>query len=215
MSAAVERELNLLFRAGYRVVVLETFEEDRALRLLERAAGKSEREFHAWSLAAGWDGSGEGAGSLDLGLTAIRERTEPGVFVILDAHAVVQDAMAMRRLRDLASGLSGRRQTVVLVAPVLELPMELEREATHVQLPLPTAPELRRLFDRVAEATPDGQVDETAMGDCVRAALGLTGAEAVRVFRKAWMDAGAVDATAVARIVGEKRKALRLSLIHI
>ena len=209
MSQAVDRELQLLLRAGYRIIGCETFEEDRALHLLERAAERSERALHTWSLAAGLDGAGEGAGSFDLGLVSWADREEPAVLAVLDAHAVLADPVAIRRLRDALPRLAQRRQTLVLIGPVIDLPLELEREAGHLTLPLPGAPELRRMFDRVVAATPDGRVEPEALEECVRAALGLTGAEAARVFRKAWMHAGAVDAAAVAQVVSEKRKALR------
>ena len=38
MSQSVVTELSLLLRSGWRIVALETFEEDRALRILERAS---------------------------------------------------------------------------------------------------------------------------------------------------------------------------------
>ncbi len=46
-------ELELLLRSGWRVVVLETFEEDRALRVLEQVARTQERALVPWSSAAG------------------------------------------------------------------------------------------------------------------------------------------------------------------
>ncbi len=49
---ATERELGWLLRAGYRVVAFESFEEERALRVLERAAAQAERTLAVWSLAA-------------------------------------------------------------------------------------------------------------------------------------------------------------------
>ncbi len=209
MSQETERELGLLLRAGYRIVALESFEEDRALRMLERVAAKAERAVQVWSLAGGFDGSGEGAGSFDLGLVHWGEREGPAVLAVLDAHAVLSDPVAIRRLRDALPTLAQRRQTLVLMGPILDLPLELERECAHLSLPLPSAEELRRMFDRVVESTPDGRVEPGALDDCVRAALGLTGTEAARVFRKAWMHAGAVDQKAVAHVVSEKRKALR------
>jgi SpoVK/Ycf46/Vps4 family AAA+-type ATPase len=206
-SDATEKELVWLLRAGYRVLVLETFEEERALRVLERAAGQAERGFASWSLAGGVEG--RGAGSLDLGFRELEVLEKPLVLAVLDAQAVLAEAAAVRRLRDALPRLAQRKQTVVLLGPIVELPLELEREASRLTLPLPTADELRRLFERVAGAgaadAPPGEV----LDDCVRAALGLTGAEAVRVFRKAWLAAGALDGGAVAHVLREKQKALR------
>ncbi|MEN8159327.1 MAG: AAA family ATPase [Myxococcota bacterium] len=204
-SEATEKELVSLLRAGYRVLALESFEEERALRVIERAATQVERGFVTWSLAGGIEGRGEG--SLDAGLRELEGRDQPLVLAVLDAQAVLGDPVALRRLRDALPRLGQRRQTVVLLGPVVELPLELEREASRLMLPLPSADELRRLFERVVGKTrpPPRELLE----DCVRAALGLTGAEAVRVFRKAWLAAGALDGSAVAHVLREKQKALR------
>lgn len=204
---ASEKELGWLLRAGYRVVALESFEEERALRVLERAAAQAERALVVWSLAAGIEG--RGAGSFDAGLRELETLEKPLVLAVLDAQTVLAEPIAVRRLRDALPRLAQRRQTVVLLGPVVDLPLELEREASRIALPLPTADELRRLFERVASgsggAAPAGEV----LDECVRAAQGLTSAEAVRVLRKAWLAAGAFDGGTVAHVLREKQKALR------
>ncbi len=197
-------EIELLLRSGWRLICLETFEEDRALRLLERVARAGERAFVPWSVAMGLPG-GEGAGSLDDGLRSIAAREEPALFALFDPQRELDDPRTVRRLRDLLPVLSKRRQAIVLVGPALELPMELLREAGHAELPLPQARELEPLFRKLAE----GELDAAALAACVGAALGLTAAEAVRVFRKAVAQAGGVNDGAAACIVREKRQALR------
>ena len=209
MNADCVQEISLLIRAGWKVIALETFEEERALRALERAARSAKRELRTWSVATGLDQDGAGSGSLDEGLRAIAEIDEPAVFAILDARIPLRDFTATRRLRDMLLELGKRRQAVVLVGAVIELPLELEREAGRVTLPLPDASDLHGLFERVVESVAKIDVKPDLLDTCVRAALGLTGSEAVRVFRKAWMANGAIDGRTVAAIIREKRQALR------
>jgi hypothetical protein len=208
-SAAAD-ELRALVRAGWRLAVFETYEEERALNLLERVASGSERKLVPWTVAAGLGGGGEGTGSLDAGLMAISRCEEPALFAMLDAHRWLDDAIGLRRLRDLLPSLGVRKQCVVLVGPVFQLPLEIERDAGRVELPLPNAAELAHLFTRVLEqgeskvAKPDPEV----LGQAIRGALGLSSGEAVRVLRKALRTAGGLDARAVAEIVRDKRRAL-------
>jgi SpoVK/Ycf46/Vps4 family AAA+-type ATPase len=209
MSRSAEKELSLLLRAGYKLIALESFEEERAVRAATRAAETCERAFHTWSLATGLDGEGSGAGSLDAGLRALEAFEKPAVIALLDAHAVLSDPVALRRLRDAVARLGQRRQTLVFVAPLLDLPLELERETGRVTLPLPSASELRALFDKVVANMSGVKPEGDALDDCVRAALGLTGNEAVRVFRKACLAAGGIDEQTVAIVVREKQRALR------
>ena len=207
-SAAAD-ELRLLVRAGWRLAVFETFEEERALNLLERVATGNERKLISWTVAAGLSGSGAGAGSLDAGLCEIARCEEPALFAMLDAHRWLDDRTALRRLRDLLPSLGARKQCIVLIGPVFHLPIEIERDAGRVALALPNAPELAHLFARVLEgdakaARPDPEV----LGQAIRGALGLSSGEAVRVLRKALRSTGAFDGRAVAEIVREKRRAL-------
>ncbi len=206
-GGAAADELRLLVRAGWRLAVFETFEEERALNLLERVASGSERKLVTWTVAAGLAGSGDGSGSLDAGLAAIARCEEPALFAMLDAHRWLDDAIALRRLRDLLANLGARKQCVVLVGPVFHLPIEIERDAGHVALPLPGAAELAHLFHRVLEQG-ETKADPEVFGQAIRGALGLSSGEAVRVLRKALRTAGAFDTRAVSEIVRDKRRAL-------
>jgi hypothetical protein len=209
MKGPTAEELALLIRSGWRVIAFETFEEDRALGLIERVAESLERTCDPWSLASGFTGDAQSTGSLDAGLRAIAVRESPAVFVILDAHRLLDDPLAIRRLRDALPVLASRRQTLVLLGPALDLPSELVHEAGRIELPLPTEPELRTLFRRILENSGGGDPDADHLGEAARGSLGLTSSEAVRVFRKAHRLAGGVNESALEIIVHEKRRALR------
>jgi AAA+ superfamily predicted ATPase len=204
MSRECAKEIGLLVKAGWRLILVESFEEERALATLRLAAQACRREMIPWSVASGLGATGTGAGSLDDGLRAISTVAEPALFAILDAHRQLADPIALRRLRDLLELLAERMQAIVLIAPALDLPAEFVHEAAVVELPLPRAAELDAIFKGAIES-PDPALLEGA----VKAALGLTADEALRVFRKACALAGGLNEKAVAGIVHEKRQALR------
>ena len=227
MSANCGEELQLLIRSGWNLIALETCEEDRALTLLQRVAKATERRCIPWTLASGLEVQSEntprknrkrhaidgiGAGSFNDGLIGISEVAEPTVFAVLDAHRLLDDPMATRRLRDLLPQLAERRQVVVLLGPVLQLPIELQRDATTVELPLPNDAELLGLFERLLEKCDGGRkpadVEPDLLHAAVRSALGLTASEAMRVFRKGCFHNGGLNDAAVAEIVREKIRAL-------
>jgi SpoVK/Ycf46/Vps4 family AAA+-type ATPase len=207
MSKATADELRLLMRSGWRLIVLETFEEDRALGLLEKVAAANEAPLVRWSLASGLSGGKPAASGLEAGLRGIETHTGPAIFALLDVHSLLGDPLAVRRLRELLPSLASRQQAVVLVGPALELPVELVREAGRLELPLPNGAELRALFERAIEKT--AKREPQALDEAVRAALGLTAAEAVRALRRACRVAGGLDGKAVSEIVRDKRRALR------
>jgi SpoVK/Ycf46/Vps4 family AAA+-type ATPase len=207
MSQAVASELTLLLRSGWRIMALESFEEDRALRVLERAARAAERKLVTWSVSSGLGGQDSVDANLSAGLRRMLAVDEPTVFALLDAQRLLGDDVAVRLIRDLLPTFHRKRQTLAFVGPVCPLPLELEREAGHVELPLPRAEELEQLFAKVpdVQAEPGSEVVQSA----VRAALGLTAAEAVRVLRKACQTTGGLNDETPTLIAREKRQALR------
>ena len=90
-------ELALLVRTGWRLIILDTFEEERALRMLERVAAACERRLIVWSIASGLGDEGKGAGSLDEGLQAIESVSEPALIALLDPQRSAQGDIAARR----------------------------------------------------------------------------------------------------------------------
>jgi hypothetical protein len=223
MSTACAEELQLLIRSGWNLIALESSEEDRALGLLRRIAQATERRCITWTLASGLDAreidsplkerkaklaDGSGSGSLNEGVIGITAYEEPAVFVVLDAHRLLDDPMAIRRLRDRLPQIASRRQVVVLLGPVLHLPVELLREAAIVELPLPNEAELLSLFERLHEKREGAQSNSQLLSSAARSALGLTGSEAIRVFRKSCAKSNGLNDDAVEEIVREKRRAL-------
>jgi len=228
MSTACAEELQLLIRSGWNLIALESSEEDRALALLRRIAQATERRVVTWTLASGLDAreidaplegrkakltGGSGSGSLNEGVIGISAYEEPAIFAVLDAHRLLDDPMAIRRLRDRLPQITARRQVVVLLGPVLHLPVELLREAATVELPLPNEAELLSLFERLHEKHADAKSKgaesrSQLLSSAARSALGLSGSEAVRVFRKACAKARGLNDDAVGEIVREKRRAL-------
>ena len=104
MIPSAAEELTHLVRSGWRLISLETFEEDRALLLIDRVATSCERACIPWSIGSGLGAVGKtleeldrpGVGSLGAGLEAMAQVEEPALFVILDAHRVLDDPVAVR-----------------------------------------------------------------------------------------------------------------------
>ena len=105
-------------RAGWRLAAFETFEEERALNLLERVATGGERKLR--HVDARRRARRQRRGRRDRSTRASRAIArceEPALFAMLDAHRWLDDAIALRRLRDLLPSLGARKQCVVLVGP--------------------------------------------------------------------------------------------------
>jgi SpoVK/Ycf46/Vps4 family AAA+-type ATPase len=119
-------------------------------------------------------------------------------------------------LRDLATHLKNSYKTVVLTAPTLQLPQELEKDVTVLDFDLPTSEELRSLLDRTVTEVNENtrmslEIDSEAREMIIRAALGLTLTEAENVFAKTLVMDGKLDVEDIPIILSEKEQIIRKS----
>ncbi|MEM7246403.1 MAG: AAA family ATPase [Acidobacteriota bacterium] len=228
----VRAELELLIRARYPLVWLVTHEEERAERLLRAAAEATSRDLITWRLSEGFagaaatdlveeqdakkkDGKDESGkpSPLEDAFRRVRRGSGRRVYVFEDVHALLEDPRTVRCLKDTVQSLRSTHASVVLLGPVLSIPSELEKLATVVDLPLPTAGELRTLLDELLASLPGGRVtieaDESVLERAAHAARGLTEAEAESVFSKALVRDPVFDADDLSVIIEEKKQVLR------
>lgn len=206
--SATSSEISLLVQSGWRLIALESFEEDRAIRVLGHVADQFGQKLISWSVASGMEDSGHGSGGLDQGIHAMAQIQEPALFVLLDCPPELARHEVARQLRDWLPRLAEREQTVILLGPSIELPIELEREAGRVSLPLPNRRELLSLLHRVVQPDP-GASSQKNLEAVAAAASGLTVTEAIRVTRKSLHLAGGLTSETATYVAAEKKQALR------
>lgn len=211
MQPAVE-ELRLLISSGYPLLYVLTHEESRARDLIAEAVGSLELGFGEWSLTGGPDAAGR-PGSADALLRSLRN-AGAGVTLLVDFHHYLKEAEVLRLLRDLVACWPRNRHTVIILAPVLIIPPDIEKDVALVQLPLPTPAELAELL-RAACRARGLELDPRLKEAALRAAQGLTALEARRVFDKALQKAAGEQSGSgdelVSLIIEEKRLSVRKS----
>ncbi len=225
--------LELLFKARFPVLYIESFEEGRVAREVAAVASDAERvrtprPVWTWSVTRGLVDANDAAQSNTSepakALDWILRQTEPGVFLFRDLHAHLgdgnrpADAGLVRRLRDVAaafqSGTTAR--VLIIVAPVLRIPPELEKDITIVDFPLPGEAEIRALLDNMIAANAAGgrirvEVDDDGRERIAKAATGLTIHEAENAFARAMVDDGVLSDDDVHVVLEEKRQTIRKS----
>ena len=198
MRAAFPDELAAALRAGYSLVAVPSWEEERVEAVLAAIAQGSKRKLEVWSALQG--------GAVET-LARIAEDPGPSLWLLKDVHPFLSDPLVVRSLRDIAGGAKASAHPVVLVGPVLSIPRELEKDVAVVELPLPSAQELEKVLREVATQAGAADAVEPAAADAAR---GLTLREAKRAFRRALdLRKQGVARELVPLVVAEKRKALR------
>lgn len=157
MEQNVRGEIGILSRAKYPILAVESYEEQRAIKLFSGVARDQGKDIFCWSMTEGIkgrDGStiGNTAGNPDAALAEVQGmNADAGAFVILkDFHPYMKDPIITRRLRDLHNHLKGTRKTLVLLSPQVQIPQDLQKSITIVDLPLPGYDEMSEILaDRV------------------------------------------------------------------
>jgi AAA+ superfamily predicted ATPase len=204
----------LLVRSRYALQLLLTHEEHRVESQLLELTAREGMAFYRWRTTSGLIGpDGDvipDTSSAEQALKHVIGIPNPAIFLLYDAHLAMQDPMVVRLLRDLEVVLAARTQAVLMVSPLFFMPIELEKDITIIDVPLPTAGEIAQLFDEAAARdrlvlTPEVR-DQLAM-----ASLGLADTEIRRLLARIRMSGGEFSASDIGRVIEEKKRAIRRS----
>jgi len=219
MTESVQ-ELDILIRARYPLIFVNTYEETRLEQTVRRMAGERNKAFFLWTATLGLRKDGEsGAESTKEPLTAlnaVERQTLPALFLFKDFHPYLSDPTVVRKLRDLVENLKNTYETILFVSPVLTVPPELEKDVAVVDFALPADDEIGALLDHIVK-TVEGrgrvQVSLTAevREKLINAARGLTLNEAANAFARAIVVDAALGEGDVRRVLEEKRQVIRKS----
>ncbi|HVE66089.1 MAG TPA: hypothetical protein VNC59_05870, partial [Thermoanaerobaculia bacterium] len=203
-------DLALLLRSHHPLVACETVEETRFEALVRAVAGKLDLPFSSWSAASGLFPSHPAdapkTADLAFALKTIKASRAEGVWLLRDPQAHLENATALRALRETAQEFSGTGRTLVLVGPHLPRKPELEDLEVRFEFALPGKTELARLVTDVLHRTSRKAAPvRAALSPSEAAALvsdleGLTMFEAERSLARAIAEDGTLDAADLARI---------------
>lgn len=225
-------ELEILIRARYPVIYLNTSEEARVLPVIMAVAARRNKKVFEWSFSTGLVPAGTNLQSQKsrnpatkdpiAALDQVIDQVEPAIFVFKDFHPFLAkcnkstNAAPIRKLRDVAQHLKNSFKTIILVAPMMEIPAELEKEITVLNHPLPTRDDLSTLLDQIiADVRQLKQVkidlDKAGRERLLQAALGLTLGEAENVFAKIIVKSERLSGAGVSEVFAEKQQIIRKS----
>jgi hypothetical protein len=137
-----KKEIEILVRARYPVIYVVSWEEGRVLESISGIAQEREKEMLCWSITEGikTQSGKEVDNSIRDPLTAldyVYGAQRPALFVLKDFHPYLKDPQVIRRLRDCADEVKKSNKTILIVSPVLEIPIELEKLVTVIDYQLP------------------------------------------------------------------------------
>ncbi|MDR3676254.1 MAG: AAA family ATPase [Acidobacteriota bacterium] len=143
------REIALLVDSAYPIIYLETWEEARASAILTGVAEDVGVPYFEWAVTTGLARSG-GAPIYNTqepaqALAAVSAITGDGLFLLKDFHKYMDQDVIVRKLRDLAQEFRRARRAIIITSPVVNIPVELEKDTARFALDLPDEVELNQL----------------------------------------------------------------------
>jgi ATP-dependent 26S proteasome regulatory subunit len=227
------RDLAVYIRAGYPIINIISSEEDRALEVIEEirkdhTLWKQPRTLFIWTISRGFvDINGEPATKdktilPEQALMFMAKYDQAAIFLFKDFHPYLKDgqhknaSLIVRMVRDLVGSQKNQSKTMIWVSPMLQIPQELEKEVTVLDLPLPGENEYRRILTGYIDQYKDNprvmiDLDEEGIDGMVKACQGLTLCEAENALAKAIVSRGRLDSQDIKTILAEKEQIIRKS----
>ncbi len=214
-------DLKVILQSHVPIVVIETHEEYRALKLLEKVVVEMNGALAKWTVTEGLQSVTNQAVVAGLSLTdvnynneteqvqastidpqtalkKIKDQQQDAVFMLLDFHAHLDDPVVIRLIKEIALNHSVVRHSLVFISHSLNIPDELLRYSARFELAMPDAERIHRLLldeSKTWALRNEGtrvKADPKALKMLSQNLLGLTETDAMRLIRNAIYDDGAI-----------------------
>ncbi|MEK3743737.1 AAA family ATPase [Brevibacillus sp. FSL K6-0770] len=217
------KEVEYLIRARYSILYIFTSEEERALDVFQGISASLNKRIVTWTATKGLVLNGE---ELDhkstdfrIALTMAEDLAkEPTLFLWFDLHPLLRGShVNIRTFREFAQKTrTGFPSNSIIIAPSLEIPVELQHEITILDLPLPDLDEVMQIIRSFTDAyvgRPGIVIDQSpeVIEALARAAVGLGRNEIENCLAKALVKNRGISASDVSTILEEKKQIVRKS----
>jgi SpoVK/Ycf46/Vps4 family AAA+-type ATPase len=213
-------DLAAIIRSRTPLIAVESNEEPEIVALVRQIAAHQQLRAFRWTVTEGlqaFDPNDQPIQSVVKSqevLTHIRTNANNAIFVLLDFHPYLEDAVHIRHLKDIALTYRKHYSTVIIVGHAIRMPEELRPFTAPFRLPLPTPNELRKIvYDAAADWGAENgrrEVSTTnkAIELLVRNLTGLTATDARRLAIKAIADDGAITESEMPEVMRAKYELL-------
>jgi SpoVK/Ycf46/Vps4 family AAA+-type ATPase len=211
--------LRLLVNSRNPIIAVETSEEARIEELLAEVAAELDVPFFTWSVTQGLMRKGTEQAMYetedpDKMLGNIANMRGDGIYLLKDFARYFENDRILRRTRELAASFRQVRRSIILSAPVLKLPPELDDDAVPFRLELPDSALLFQVVQSaIAEFAPQVrakvELDQNGLRQLAANLSGITMDEARRTLAKCILERGKIDSRTITDVLAAKQDVLR------
>ena len=214
------KEFNLLLKARYSLIYINTFEEDRLEFTIRNCIklGKN-RAVYSWNFIDGFintpNNNGLGKKNPLQALDFVEKLSEETsvIFLLKDFHKFFNDIGVIRKLRNLSRLLQTQPKTIIIIAPeMVSIPIELRELITVLEFQLPTITEIREELKRLL-CLLEQSLEANEFETLVRACQGLSLDRIRRVLSKTIADTDIINSASINQIFEEKKQIINQSQV--
>lgn len=190
-----EEHFSAHVRARYPLLSLNTPEETRAEKSIQRMCELRSAQLFTWTRTQGVTQGNKKLAELADPMAVLRwyeALGEKSVLILKDYHPYLKEPSVVRKLRDLAQAFKQQPKNIVLLSPHLPVPAELTKDVAVLDFPLPERGEIRELVVKAAQALSVTASDEL-LEEIVEASCGLTYDEIENVLAKSIVSKNGLD----------------------
>ena len=220
MANSALSELELLIRAHYALIVVETAEPERAEELVRQAASSLNLHYYYWTRSRGVR-RGNQAGDAYFEDTAepakalqYAQQDSAGVYLFRDLAAFLEDPIVISHMLDVVNMFEARRGALVLVGTHVKLPDALRHSATFFKLPAPSYDDYRVVVERMirehsARMKVTVELTPQQRAQLIQNLHGLTLREAEKIITRQIVEDGSLRAKDIEGVVAAKRQVVQ------
>jgi SpoVK/Ycf46/Vps4 family AAA+-type ATPase len=198
-------DLQALIRSRIPIILIETGEELRIVNLFEHLAQQLRKPVFQWTATTGLKSLSSPQFNMpekmDINGLFFRMQNSqsPGIFLLLDFHPFLSDAINIRRIKDIALNHDRNLHTLVLISHHIQMPSELKLFYARFELSLPTREMLRQsCYDQAAKWRDENsgknvKSSSKNLDKLIDNLLGLPLSDAERLIRTAIYNDGVID----------------------
>ncbi len=220
-SPELVAELEVLVRANHPLLLIETVEEDRVQTVLGYLADRVGLPLFVWDANRGLEMRGPDAGRPantqdPEGCLAFIERANLEAIFYLPGFPPLESPGAIARMKSIYRLYFEHRGQLVLAAPAVDLPPDLEPLFSAISLPAPSPETYHRfvsdLLREVAKRRPiEVDLSSEDVAELLSALHGLTFFEVRKIITKAVIEDGRLDRADLETVLATKRRIIERS----
>lgn len=194
------KQLDTMIRARYPIIYIISWEEFRVIEKISELF-ENDRDIYVWSITHGFRKFNEYQTVNDAtrdpinALNFIDEIQCKGIFILNGFHSFLdsQNFEVIRSLYELSESLKVSKKNIIIISPLLNIPIELQKNITIIDFPLPEQSEIMEIFDRIKynienQNKLDLSISEKETEQIIKALTGLTRKEIENVLFKSLVE---------------------------